>query len=161
LKLLQRAEIASRFVHARNTQFCAISVRRFPLVLGIDRPPILRVDIAMLLQLALRPTDINGTKYENDYSVIWTSEQFGARRVGRIRLATEQNWKRDGEHWTWSIHPPMPIPPWGNGMARSLPLAQEAFRRAFERLHRETTARQWQDAFRTQRASEERLARLP
>jgi len=35
--------------------------------------------------------------------------------------------------------------------ARSRPLATAAFRRVFERFNGETTARQWADAFATQR----------
>jgi hypothetical protein len=63
---------------------------------------------------------------------------------------------RDGETWVWAINPPMPVPAWGHGIARSRELATTAFGRAFERFHRETTARQWADAFATQRAGEER-----
>jgi hypothetical protein len=111
-----------------------------------------------MLRLSLRPTIIGDRPLPNDFSVIWMSESFGARRVGRIRLATEHN-TRDGETWVWSISPPMPVPTWGHGLARSRELATTAFRRAFENFHRDTTARQWTDAFGTQRASEERLDR--
>jgi hypothetical protein len=54
----------------------------------------------------------------------------------------------------------MPVPAWGYGMARSRELATAAFRRAFENFHRETSARQWADAFATQRTGEERLERM-
>ncbi len=46
--------------------------------------------------------------------MIWTSDEFGANRIGRIRLATEHNW-RDGETWEWRINPP--VPAWGHGLA--------------------------------------------
>jgi hypothetical protein len=108
-----------------------------------------------MLRLSLRPTIINERPQANDFTVIWTSESFGAHRVGRIRLATEHN-MRDGETWVWSINPPMPVPAWGHGLARSRPMATAAFRHVFERFHRETTARQWADAFATQRSGEER-----
>ena len=45
-------------------------------------------------------------------------------------------------------------------IARARELATAAFRRAFENFHRETAARQWADAFATQRAGEERLERM-
>jgi hypothetical protein len=109
----------------------------------------------MDLRLSLRPTIINGRPVANDFAVIWRSESFGARRVGRIRLAEEQNW-RDGETWVWAINPPMPVPAWGHGTARSREKATAAFRRVFDRFHEETTARQWADAFATQHAGEER-----
>jgi hypothetical protein len=54
-----------------------------------------------MLRLSLRPTIINERPLANDFSVIWTSESFGARRVGRIRLATEH---RDADTWSWSIN---------------------------------------------------------
>lgn len=109
-----------------------------------------------MLQLSLRPTIIGDRPIANDSSVIWTSESFGARRAGRIRLATEH---AQAERWEWTINPPMPVPAWGHGLAKSRQLATAAFRRVFERFHSETTARQWADAFATQRDGEERLAR--
>jgi hypothetical protein len=51
----------------------------------------------------------------------------------------------------------MPVPAWCHGIVRSRPTAAAAFRRARERLHQETTSRQWQDAFTTQKTGEERL----
>jgi hypothetical protein len=112
-----------------------------------------------MIELALRPTVINGHKFDNDFAVIWTSEQFGANRVGRIRLSSSSAWQRE-DTWDWHINPPLPIPPWGNGNARSLELAQAAFRRAFERFHHDTSDRQWGDAFAMQRASSERPNKL-
>jgi len=109
-----------------------------------------------MLQLSLRLTIINDRPLANDFAVIWTSESFGAHRVGRIRLATEH---AEADRWEWTINPPMPVPAWGHGLARSRELAMAAFRRAFERLHQETTARQWADAFAMQAAGEERLER--
>jgi hypothetical protein len=107
-----------------------------------------------MLQLALRTTTFDDGPRRDDFAVIWTSDEFGARRVGRIRLAGEHD---GGERWEWAINPPMPVPAWGHGLARSRPMATAAFRRVFERLHSETTTRQWQDAFATQRIGEERL----
>jgi len=73
----------------------------------------------------------------NDFSVIWRSEAFGHNRVGHIRLAAEH---AEADRWEWSINPPMPVPAWGRGIARSRDLATAAFRRALENFHRETTA---------------------
>jgi hypothetical protein len=88
--------------------------------------------------------------------VIWTSDEFGARRVGRIHLAGEHD---GGERWTWAVNPPMPIPTWCHGITKSRDAAMAAFRRSFERFHADTSTRQWVDAFATQRASAERLER--
>jgi hypothetical protein len=108
------------------------------------------------LDLILRPTMLDAGPVTDDFSVIWRSDEYGENRVGRIRLATEHNW-RDGETWEWAINPPMPVPAWGHGLARSRPMATAAFRRVFERFCSETTARQWHDAFATQRTGRERL----
>jgi hypothetical protein len=51
-----------------------------------------------MLALSLRLTIINDRPLANDFAVFWTSESFGVRRVGCIRLASEQSWKR-GEQW--------------------------------------------------------------
>jgi hypothetical protein len=110
-----------------------------------------------MITLTLRRTTFDDGPRQDDFAVIWTSEEFGARRVGRIRLA-EQNGS-EGNRWEWAINPPMPVPAWGHGLTRSRGLATVAFRRAFENFHRETTARQWADAFATQRVGEERLER--
>src|SRR5947209_19186392 len=109
-----------------------------------------------MLQLSLRPTIINDRPLANDFRVIWTSDSFGARRVGRIRLATGH---AEADRWEWTINPPMPVPAWGHGLARSRELATAAFRRMFEKFHQDTAARQWADAFATQAAGEERLER--
>jgi hypothetical protein len=39
-----------------------------------------------MYDIALRPTNINGTRYKHDYIVVWKSD-CGQRRVGRIRRA--------------------------------------------------------------------------
>lgn len=109
-----------------------------------------------MIQLSLRYTIFADGPRKDDYQVIWTSDEYGARRVGRIRLASEH---AQAERWEWAINPPMPVPAWGHGLARSRLLAAAAFRRVFEKFHSETTARQWQDAFATQRDGEERLER--
>jgi hypothetical protein len=77
--------------------------------------------------------------------------------VGRVRLTGEHD---GAERWEWAFNPPMPVHAWAHGLARSRELATAAFRRAFENFHRETAARQWADAFATQRAGEERLERM-
>jgi hypothetical protein len=109
-----------------------------------------------MLTLSLRPTTFDDGPRTDDFQVIWTSEEFGVRRVGRIRWAQEH---RDSNRWKWAINPPVPVPAWGHGIARSRLLATAAFRRVFERFHSETTTRQWVDAFATQRTGEERLER--
>ena len=101
-----------------------------------------------MLGLSLRPTGIGDCPIANDFSVICTSESFGDRRVGRIRLAGEYD---GSERWEWSINPPMPVPSWGHGLARWRELAITAFRQAFQNFHRETSARRWADAFATRR----------
>ena len=91
-----------------------------------------------MIHLSLRPTIINDRPMlANDFSVIWRSEAFGDNRVGHIRLAAEH---AEADRWEWSINPPMPVPAWGRGIARSRDLATAAFRRALENFHRETTA---------------------
>jgi hypothetical protein len=92
-----------------------------------------------MLTLSLRLTVWDHGPAKDDYEVIWTSDEFGARRVGRIRLAGEHD---SGERWEWAINPPMPVPAWGHGLARSRQMATAAFRRVFERFYTETTARQ-------------------
>jgi len=109
-----------------------------------------------MLQLSLHPTIVGNRPMPNDFVVIWTSDSFGARRVGRIRLATQHLL---AERWEWSINLPMPVPAWGHGIARSRPMANAAFKRIFEKFHSQTTARQWADAFAAQGTSEERLQR--
>ena len=107
-----------------------------------------------MLTLFLRPTTINGTRLVDDYSVVWRSDELGENHVGRIRLAGEHD---GGERWTWAVNPPMPIPTWCYGVAKSREAAMAAFRRSFERFHANITTRQWTDAFASQRASAERL----
>jgi hypothetical protein len=63
-----------------------------------------------MLGLSLRPTIIGDRPIPNDFSVVRTSESFGARRVGRIRLAGEYD---DSERREWAINPPVPVPAWG------------------------------------------------
>ena len=110
----------------------------------------------MPLTLLLRPTTFDDGPRAEDFSVLWTSDEFGCRRVGRIRRVNQH---RDEDRWEWAINPPMPVPAWCHGLAHSRDQATAAFRRSFERLHRETTARQWSDAFATQSNGEERLER--
>ena len=61
----------------------------------------------------------------DDYSVLWTTEQFGKWRIGRIRHAEELS------RWTWVVNLPLPIPAC-QGRAASLAEAQAAFRKAGE-----------------------------
>lgn len=82
-------------------------------------------------QLKLRPTVINGNRTRNDYSVIWTSIEWGERHVGRIRLATEQSFR--GTVWLYDVQPVTPIGSEGSGSTDSLKGAQARFRSAFER----------------------------
>lgn len=111
-----------------------------------------------MLQISLRPTIINDRPLANDFAVIWKSDAFGDNRVGRVRLATERSWKH-GEQWEWMMNPPMPVPPWGHGLAASRDLALAAFRKSFERFHSQTAAREFAEAFATQREGAERLQR--
>ena len=66
-----------------------------------------------MLDLALRPTTINGHRYKNDYIVVWRSD-FGERRVGRIRLAESAS----VGVWVYHLHADLPVPPWGSGRCR-------------------------------------------
>jgi hypothetical protein len=95
-------------------------------------------------RLLLRPTTFDDGPRKNDFAVIWASDEYGARRLGRVRLTGEHD---GAERWEWAINPPMPVHAWARGLARSRELATAAFRRAFENFHRETAARQWADAF--------------
>ena len=80
--------------------------------------------------LSLRNTVINGTRYKNDFIVVWKSD-FGERRVGRIRLASEGS---SGKVWTFHVYADIPVPPWCNGRADRLKEAQASFRRVFEKF---------------------------
>lgn len=84
-----------------------------------------------MLQLSLRHTTFDDGPRQDDCQVIWTSDEYGARRVGLIRLASEH---AQAERREWAINPPMPIPAWCHGMARSRPMATAAFRRVFEKF---------------------------
>jgi hypothetical protein len=86
-------------------------------------------------ELALRPTEINETRYKHDYCVVWKSEIYGERHAGRIRLATEREWA--GEVWEFSLQPIIAVPAYGNGSAPTLKEAQQKFRAAFERFCRD------------------------
>jgi hypothetical protein len=50
-----------------------------------------------------------------------------------IRQADERIGHNPG--WDWTINPPLPIPPWGNGCADNLDQAKAAFRAAWERFY--------------------------
>ena len=79
------------------------------------------------ITLSLRPTTINGTRYTDDYAVIWSTPRHGERQVGRI-LKSEGR-----DTWSWHLQPAAPVPAWGNGLAWSLKDATAEFRKAWER----------------------------
>jgi hypothetical protein len=81
-----------------------------------------------MTDLFLRPTIIGGDRLENDYQVIREG-----RSIGRIREATERLGFNPG--WTWAINPPLPIPPWGTGFAKSLDEAKAEFQAAWIRFY--------------------------
>jgi len=84
-----------------------------------------------MYELVLRPTVLHNSRPKNDYAVIWKSD-FGERRVGRIRLASEQSFQ--GTVWVFHLQADIPVPPWCNGRADSLKGAQAAFRQVFEKF---------------------------
>jgi hypothetical protein len=47
-----------------------------------------------MLTLSLRPTTFDGGSRANHFAVIWTFDEFGVRRVGRVRPTTELNWRQ-------------------------------------------------------------------
>ncbi len=78
--------------------------------------------------LSLRLTVIGGETAPNDYCVMREG-----RSIGRIREATERTGFNPG--WMWAIQPPLPIPPWGTGFAKTLDEAKIEFRKAWERFY--------------------------
>lgn len=85
-----------------------------------------------MTELRTQPTVIGGNKLKNDYIV--TREGYS---IGRIREAAERLGFNPG--WTWSINPPLPIPSWGTGFAKSLDEAKAEFRLAWVRFYAELT----------------------
>ncbi len=96
--------------------------------------------------LRLSPTIMNGRRLKDDFAVLWNSDQFGERRIGRIRLAGEAN-TAQGEVWAWHLQPPLPVPGYGNGRADSLDEAKAAFRGAFEKFYAETSTTEFAHGF--------------
>ncbi len=84
------------------------------------------------MQLTLRKTVIGGETLTDDYVVV-----HGSSRVGRIRLATERNWR--GAIWVWNVNPPLPVPLWCNGAEGSIEQAKAAFKAAWERFYASLT----------------------
>jgi hypothetical protein len=78
-----------------------------------------------MFALSLRSTTFDDGPRKDDFAVIWTSDEYGARRVGRVRFTGEHE---GAERWEWTINPPMPVPAWGHGLAPSRGLATAAFR---------------------------------
>lgn len=59
------------------------------------------------------------------------------RRIGRIRETTERGGFNPG--WSWHINPPLPIPLWRTGSAKSLDDAKEDFKEAWSRFYASLT----------------------
>ncbi|WP_316205719.1 hypothetical protein [Bradyrhizobium sp. SZCCHNS1012] len=78
--------------------------------------------------LTLRPTVIGGDRLEDDFCVY-----RDGRSIGRIVLA--ENHVKHVEVWRWHINPPLPIPNWANGSARTREGAQAEFRAAWQRFY--------------------------
>lgn len=91
-----------------------------------------------MLDLTLRPTVINGNRYDNDFIVWWRSREFGRRKVGRIMKGHGMPFGSPA--WSYHITVPLPVRS-GNGRTESLDLAKAGFRTAFERFERETPDR--------------------
>jgi hypothetical protein len=92
----------------------------------------------MQVDLALRPTVINGNLYADDFVVWWRSPQFGRRMVGRIRKGYGMPF--GSPEWSFHIVTALPVRS-GNGRAESLDQAKADFRKAFERFEGETPDR--------------------
>lgn len=82
--------------------------------------------------LALRPTALPYGTPKHDFKVVWKSDLYGERYVGRIRRAYEQT--HNGEVWVWHVIPVTPTRPGCDGQSKSRQEAQAAFRKAFERF---------------------------
>ncbi len=80
------------------------------------------------LPLTLRTTVIGGDRLTNDYCVM-----HDGRSIGRIREATERFGHNPG--WDWVINPPLPVPPWGTGSAKTFDEAKATFKKAWERFY--------------------------
>jgi hypothetical protein len=91
-----------------------------------------------MLELALRPTVINGNRYDDNFVVWWRSRQFGRRKVGRIMKG--HGMPVGSPAWSYHITVPLPARA-GNGRTESLDLAKAGFRKAFERFESETPDR--------------------
>jgi peptidoglycan/LPS O-acetylase OafA/YrhL len=80
-----------------------------------------------------QPHLIAGETRPDDYCVYREG-----RPIGRIRHAHERAGHNDG--WDWTINPPLPIPTWAKGSAKSLPAAKAAFPRGLGALLRNANA---------------------
>ncbi len=110
--------------------------------------------------LLLRPTIINGNRYDDDYAVIWRSRQFGRHVVGRIRRATERSWQ-EAPDWIWSLTTGIGNGvSYGYGAAKSLDQAKQKFRAAFERKELETPTRRWARGYECEAAYRFRIQRM-
>ena len=88
-------------------------------------------------QLVLRRAALNDR--HDDFAVVWETERWGPRRIGRIRLATESS---EGM-WLWYINPPLPVPPWGSGQAIMLDDAKAQIKDAWARFVEMQAAEGW------------------
>jgi hypothetical protein len=75
---------------------------------------------------------------QTEFDVIWTSEEFGARRVGCI--------VRTGNKWEWRFELPTAVPVWAHGLSRDQSTAMAAFRITFEGYHRQASQEQLAEA---------------
>jgi hypothetical protein len=83
-------------------------------------------------KLSLNVAFLGNLSHDYDYCVFRDH-----RPIGRIRIAKGTPLNPD---WQWEINLPLPIPAWGHGSATSLPEANEAFLKAWERFYAGLTA---------------------
>lgn len=91
----------------------------------------------VMLTLSLQP---DRDEPKTEFDVIWTSDDFGARRVGRISRKAKKKWK-------WQLDLPTTVPGWAHGVSRDQVTAMASFRLAFESFHRQTSDKQLVEAF--------------
>ena len=90
----------------------------------------------VMLTLSLQPAR---DEPESEFDVVWTSDDFGARRVGFIA--------RTGNKWKWRLDLPTAVPGWAHGVSRHQVTAMGSFRLAFESFYRQTSDKQLAEAF--------------
>ena len=85
-------------------------------------------------QLFLRPTVIAGTRYDDDYQVIWDGIPIG-------RILKQPGIPHSSPNWSWGVaFPHKPQQAWMRGIERDLDEAKKRFKLAWSGVHPKLTA---------------------